>query len=205
MIGDLYTNGKRIFAELTPIHLGWYKLKPQAIIPTKCSENAGFDIYTIEENVTLEPHSQHLFSTGLAAVVEEGWWLRAEDRGSTGSKGLHIHCGVVDNGYRGEIFICLNNDNPYPVKFTNAEEPGIHKHQETQMITRKNSDGLVLAVYETKLVDVIDYLVYPTSKAIAQLVLIPQPDVYSRELTVEEWEAEKITERGEGKLGSSGK
>ncbi len=177
------------------VNIGWYKLNPVAIIPTKTEDNAGFDIYTIEKDVVLEPHTEHMFATGLAVVVDKGWWLKAEDRGSTGSKGIHIHCGVVDNNFRGEIFICLNNDHDYPIKFTNNEEPGLHKHKETHWIND----------FQIQEFEIIDYLVYPVSKAIAQLVLIPQPKVKSRELTAAEWELAKDTDRGAGKLGSTGK
>lgn len=119
-----------------------------------------------------------MFSTGLAAVVEKGWWLMAADRGSNGSKNAHIHCGVIDNNYRGEIFICLNNDNDYPIIFTDNEKPGLKTHKELQQVNCGNS-----AAYQMKEVDVIDYLVYPISKGIAQIVLIPQPEVESYEMS----------------------
>lgn len=164
------------------VKIGWFKMKPEAIIPTKTQNNAGFDIYTVENNVVIKPHSQYMFSTGLGVCVSKGWWLKADDRGSTGSKGIHIHCGIIDNNYRGELFICLKNDNPYKIIFTNDKKPGFHR-----------------TWYGRK------YLVYPVSKAIAQLVLIPQPDTRSYEMSAEEWDAVKNTDRGEGKLGSSGK
>lgn len=164
----------------------WHKCNPSAIIPTKTIAAAGFDIYTIEKNVVLEPHSQHLFSTGLQAAIEEGYWLAVWDRGSTGSKGLHVHCGVVDNDYRGEIFICIKNDNPYPVKFTDDEKPGIHSHTETITTGPEPHNGIQLSIAITKEVDIIDYLVYPCSKAIAQLIPMFQPIVSDNEATEEE-------------------
>ena len=54
-------------------------------------------------------------------------------------------------------------------------------------------------------IEVIDYLVYPTSKAIAQIIPILQPVVESKVLSNAEWETYKNTDRGDGKLGSSGK
>lgn len=178
----------------------WFKLDEKAIIPTKEPEAAGFDIYTIEKDFVLEPHSQHAFATGLAFACEEGWWLKVEDRGSNGSKGAHVHCGVLDVDYRGEIFICLNNDNNYPIKFSSTEPAGFHTHKEKHQAFIKNS-----LVYRLEEVDVVDYLVYPSSKAIAQIVPILQPQVESSEMTAEEWESFKNTKRGAGKLGSSGK
>ena len=49
------------------------------------------------------------------------------------------------------------------------------------------------------------YLVYSPDKAIAQLIPVAQPKTNSLEVSAEEWEELKNTERGEGKLGSSGK
>lgn len=185
---------------MSKVKLGWYKLNKKAIIPTKTEDNAGFDIYTIEEDFILEPHTNHLFSTGLSAVVEKGWWLMAADRGSNGSKNAHIHCGIIDNNYRGEIFICLNNDNDYPIKFTNKEPAGFHSHKETVQDYLPNS-----LAYRLKEIDIIDYLVYPVSKGIAQIVLIPQPEVENYEMSEQEWNDNKDTSRGAGKLGSTGK
>lgn len=154
----------------------WKKLADEAIIPTKRKEDAGFDIYTIETDVVLKPHEKHLFSTGLAYSISDGYWLMAADRGSTGSKGLHIHCGICDNGYRGEIFICICNDNDYPVLFTN--NAGTNSNMAT----------------------------YPISKAIAQLIPMPLLEVDSSEITDDEWNlACANSERGSGALGSSGK
>lgn len=178
---------------MSKVKLGWFKLNSKATIPTKTSDNAGFDIYTIENDFVLEPHSNHLFATGLAAVVEKGWWLMGVDRGSNGSKNAHIHCGVIDNNYRGEIFICLNNDNNYPIKFTDKEKPGFYTHERR----------CFFRPWKTK--TIVDYLVYPTTKGIAQIVLVPQPEVESYEMSEQEWEDNKITSRGAGKLGSTGK
>lgn len=164
------------------INIYWHKLNPSAIIPTKRDEDAGFDIYSIEDEFTLAPHTQHLFSTGLSVAITPGYWLMAFDRGSTGSKGLHVHCGVVDNGYKGEIFICLNNDNPFPVRFT--RDPQV-----------------------TKPTMINNCLLYPFSKAIAQLIPIAQPQAISAECGDDEWNEcfAHNSERGDGKLGASGK
>jgi len=166
------------------MQIKWHKLNDKAIIPTKREEDAGFDVYTIEDNVVLQPFEKRLFSTGIAAAPEKGYWLMAFDRGSTGSKGIHTHCGIIDNGYRGEIFICLCNDNKdLPVLFTSSVDK-----VERCTITPY---GMVLC--------------YPTSKAIAQIIPMVQPIVESFEVNDEEWTNELNTERGAGKLGASGK
>jgi len=157
----------------------WHKLNEKAIIPTKRKEDAGFDIYTIEDDVWLMPGEKHLFSTGLTYNIDTNHWLMVADRGSTGSRGLHTHCGVCDQGYRGEIFICLCNDNMHRVHITSAVD-------KIQMID--------------------NVLCYPTSKAIAQLLPMVQVFTYCEEIDDEKWEEVKDnSKRGETKLGESGK
>lgn len=165
----------------------WYLDNPKAKIPTKSNDAAGFDIYTIEDFVIIPAHCQHLFSTGLKYTIEGPYWLMGCDRGSTGSKGLHIHCGVCDRDYRGEVFVCIKNDNDYPAIFTAA-------------VDRVFIDDGYLENYHGPI------LYYPVMKAIAQLVPVYQPETESIECSAEDWvEACAKSARGEGKLGSSGK
>ena len=174
------------------MQIKWHKINEKAQIPTKRDEDAGFDIYTIESNILLMPGEKHLFSTGLTVAATEGYWLMAMDRGSTGSRGIHIHCGVIDNGYRGELFICLSNDNNYPVKFTSTCDKIMLASNDCYF----DHDGREQWG---------EILYYPVSKAIAQIVPIPQPAVYSSEVDDEEWASLCNTERGETNLGASGK
>ena len=163
---------------MTPVKILWHKLTPDAIIPTKRAEDAGFDIYTTETDVLLQPHEKHLFKTGLTYWIDKEHWLMGADRGSTGSRGLHIHCGICDQGYRGEIFVCICNDNDFPVHFSSS----------AASISMKDH-----------------VLEYPTTKAIAQLIPMPLLSVESAEAG-EEWEELcHDSERGSTKLGASGK
>ena len=163
---------------MTPVKILWHKLTPDAIIPTKRTEDAGFDIYTTETDVLLQPHEKHLFKTGLTYWIDKEHWLMGADRGSTGSRGLHIHCGICDQGYRGEIFVCICNDNDFPVHFSSS----------AASICMKDN-----------------ILEYPTAKAIAQLIPLPLLPVESAEAG-EEWEELcHDSKRGATKLGASGK
>ena len=173
----------------------WKKLDDKAVLPTKRDEDAGFDIYTTEDYICLFPGEKHLFKTGLAYSIDKGYWLLAFDRGSTGSRGIHTHCGICDNGYRGEVFVCLCNDNNFPVIFSS-------RYNKIEMQTEQDDlmydeDG---NVYHK-------FLTYPTSKAIAQLIPMPQFVVNSVEVTSEEeWEELKNnSERKDSALGASGK
>lgn len=171
----------------------WHKLKENARIPSKRDEDVGYDIYSTDEHdVLLMPHEKRLFPTGLAAAADPGYWLLAYDRGSTGAKGIHTHCGIIDNGYRGEIFICLCNDNDYPVKFTYTTD---HYYK---------SEGDFYYVNNEEKCGPIAY--YPLTKAIAQIIIMPQIESASIEMQDEDaWQMMCNTERGETKLGQSGK
>ena len=86
------------------------KVKPNAIIPTKEDENAGYDIYACfdEDYMVIPPHSTKLIPTGIASALSDKYYLQVHERGSTGSKGIKYGAGVIDSSYRGENFICLN-------------------------------------------------------------------------------------------------
>lgn len=90
------------------------KVKENAIIPSKNLENAGYDIYGVfegnnDENRIVKPHQTKLIPTGIACALPSKYYFQVEERGSTGSKGIKKSAGVVDSGYRGEIFIAITN------------------------------------------------------------------------------------------------
>ena len=155
------------------------KVRPTAIIPSKSVENAGFDIYANfeEENMVINPLETKLVPTGIASACDIDYYFQVEERGSTGSKGIKKSAGVIDSSYRGEIFIAITNCNNKPIVIT--------KETDTDNLTD-------------------DYIVYPYSKAIAQLVLLPVPYVEVEEYTYDELKQIPST-RGSGCLGSSGK
>ena len=92
------------------------KVKENAIIPSKEDENAGFDIYACWNGVEkkdkiIKPHTTKLIPTGIACALPINYYFQVEERGSTGSKGIKKSAGVVDSGYRGEIFVAISNVN----------------------------------------------------------------------------------------------
>lgn len=164
--------------------LQWKKFNLNATIPTKRKTDVGYDVYTVENNVWLKPHETRLFSTGLGCLIAPEMWLQAADRGSTGSKGIHTHCGIIDEQYMGEIFICLNNTNNFPILFTD----------EVNKVCFKRT------WYGRK------YMCYPVSKAIAQLIPHRNWGTISTECADSMWDAAlEASERKDGKLGASGK
>ena len=158
------------------------KTNPKAIIPTKSDENAGYDIYAcIDDDIILNPHETKLIPTGIAAAVSKDYYIQVQERGSTGSKGIKYGAGVIDSGYRGEIFIAITNANSIPLHIIKDTEPTTHIDPWDQ-----------------------ENIIYPASKAIAQLIVHRVPVMDVREVSYEEL-ASIESERGTGALGSSNK
>lgn len=82
------------------------KLHPDAIIPT-CSrpgEDLAFDLYALEDAVLQYSKVQRL-RTGVALEME-GFGFLVRDRSSMAyPKGIITCGGVIDRGYRGEMFV----------------------------------------------------------------------------------------------------
>ena len=163
------------------------KVKESAVIPEKEKWNAGFDIYPCfdEEYMIIRPFETVLVPTGIASAIEEGYYIQIQERGSSGGKGIKYSAGVIDSSYRGEWFLAATNSNSRPVII-------LKKDIEDFDLLSKNiiNDG---------------YIVYPYSKALFQgIVHCVHNEFETSEITFDE--LKKISsERGDGKLGSSGK
>ena len=101
---------------MIPFHV--QKLSPDATLPAKGNPtDAGIDIYT-NESYTLAPGERHMFTTGIACSMPDGYVGLLWDRSGLGSKGIHRFAGVIDSGYRGEWKIILHNttSEPFEIK-----------------------------------------------------------------------------------------
>ena len=163
------------------------KVRKDAIIPSKEEENAGYDIYPCfeEDSMIILPHTTKLVPTGIACALNPKWYFQVEERGSTGSKGIKKSAGVIDAGYRGEIFIAITNTNSKSIVITKDSNTSSLKNIPDEF----KENGVIF---------------YPYKKAIAQLVLHEVPKMKTIELPYES--LLKIpSKRGTGKIGSSGK
>lgn len=166
------------------------KTKPNAIIPTKLKEDAGYDLYACfeEDFLEIKPHETKLVPTGIAWASSPKYYLQIEERGSTGSKGIKKSGGVFDSGYRGEILIIVSNVNDKSI-----------------IISKLSEEELSTTYPQVIHTDIHkSYILYPYTKAIAQGVVHIVPD-----LEVEELPYDKLKEiksnRGMGAFGSSNK
>ncbi len=154
------------------------KMHETAVIPSKREEDGAYDIYACfeEEERVLAPHETCLIPTGLASAFSSDYVAIFKERGSTGTKGMGQRCGVIDSGYRGEWFVAMTNHNDKPL-----------------VITKKDS-----ATYGEEVI------VYPYQKAVAQCMMVEVPKLKIEEISLEALQ-NIASERGAGRLGSSGK
>lgn len=167
------------------------KIRPDAKIPSKRQEDMGFDIYACfdEDYIAIIPHETRLIPTGIASSCDPAYGFLLRERGSTGSKGIALRCGVLDSGYRSEWFV------------------GITNSTDEYMFITKLSPVETLNDYFGKLAGILnvdDFTFYPYSKAVAQALVVPVPEVEVEEISYEDLKAIQ-SERGLGALGSSGK
>lgn len=162
------------------VTLYFAKLRPEAVVPSKRDEDAGYDIYACfdQDAITLLPLETKLIPTGIVSAFSPRYYLQLQERGSTGTRGISQRCGVIDSGFRNEWFVPLTNLNTKPLVLCKPDK--LH------------------------LFDGQDVVLYPLGKAIAQAVLLPVPQTQVMELAPEQIQAMQ-SKRGAGQLGSSGK
>ena len=160
------------------------KVRPEAIIPSKRDEDAGFDIYACVEWCILKPHETRKIATGIASSCSPEYAFILKERGSTGTLGIAQRCGVIDSGFRGEWFVPVTNTTDKTLFIGNKES-------REQFINES-------------FVDISNYIFYPTEKAICQAMVVPVPKVTVEEIDYDDLKAIK-SERGTGSIGSSNK
>jgi len=95
------------------------RLDPAAPLPSYAhADDAGADLATMED-ITLEPGQRAVVRTGLAMMIPDGYAGFVHPRsGLAARSGLSMvnSPGVIDAGYRGEVKVCLiNQDRTAPI------------------------------------------------------------------------------------------
>lgn len=166
------------------------KVKPNAVIPSKKVEDAGYDVYACfdEDFFVIEPFKTRAVPTGIASAFSSKFYAQVEERSSTGKLGLKKSSGVIDSGYRGEYLIMTYNTNEKPFVITKLD---VSEIPETFEVCGK--------VYDKN-----NVIFYPYKKAICQVVLHIVPNLETNEIPYEEL-LKMSSERGTSGFGSSGK
>lgn len=185
------------------------KGNPTVIIPTKRDEDMGYDIYANFEGdyMVLPPHTVVGVPTNLHSAFSKDYGIILKERGSTGTKGMAVRCGVIDSGFRGAWFVPINNTTNTPIIIAKA-----HAVDGIKLECRKY-EGIVpynvIVDGEGKEIHSLsfgakDFIIYPYEKAICQAVVHIVPSTHSEEITLDEL-MQIESERGVGQKGSSNK
>ena len=160
------------------------KIRINAIIPSKREEDGCYDVYACfdEDYIAIPPSSIKLIPTGVASAFNSKYRVGVRERGSSGTKGLAYRAGQIDSGYRDEWFIPINNTTNKLIVITK-----LYYLQENPFLSECE-----------------DIIVYPYNKAICQVALEEVPQVKVKEISYDILK-NIPSERGIGKLGSSGK
>lgn len=155
------------------------RVRPDAVIPSKREEDSDYDLYACfeEEEFVIPAFSTRLIPTGLISAFDSGLGIKFEERGSNTKWCGIVQAGVIDSGYRGEWLCAMYNGNPVPVH-----------------LSKKTDEVLRLP----------DRVMVPYSKAICQFHVREIPQISIEEASPDEVLA-VASERGAGRLGSSGK
>lgn len=87
------------------------KLTDDARLPTKGTEGAAcFDLYASETVILESRGGRRKIPTGIAMEIPDGYCGRIYSRSSSFLKGLDVGSLVLDNDYRGEIFVMCGYD-----------------------------------------------------------------------------------------------
>ena len=170
--------------EETKLILNFKKLSHTAITPTKAhTTDAGFDLYA-DEDVTLKYGETVAIKTNIAIELPEGYVADVRPRsGLTLNTGFRVHYGTVDSGYRDGIgIICENGSH------IQNDENGKKRVYMAASGTLSNA-----STWEQEI------LFVPKGSKIAQLVILPIP-----EITLQEVEELSDSERGVNGFGSTG-
>ena len=161
-----------------PISVGFKRLSDNATIPTKAHpSDSGFDLYAAED-VIIEPGETAIVPTNIAVDLPAGYEAQVRPRsGVTAKTKLRVQLGTIDNDYRGDIGVIVDN----------AEES-----TDKAIIMNDISGGMYVYPHNS----------YSIRKGdrIAQLVVQPMPSVQAYEIKGDM----DSTSRGEKGFGSSG-
>jgi deoxyuridine 5'-triphosphate nucleotidohydrolase len=93
----------------------WGQFSPTAKVPTKDTENAGYDIYVdyeglgLSEFYTLKPHETKRFDSNIGVVIPSNHVGIVKERSSTGKLTTYVGSGVIDESYRGGLGVFFTN------------------------------------------------------------------------------------------------
>lgn len=98
------------------------KLENGAFLPERAHKNdAGADLRT-PERVVIHPHDRVKIDTGVSIEMHGYYFGLIAEKSSLALKGISVHGGVIDEGYRGRISVVAQNDTEVPYIFEKGDK-----------------------------------------------------------------------------------
>ncbi len=161
------------------------KLDPKAVLPKYAKPgDAGMDLTAVSKIYDRDGNVS--YGTGLAFEIPEGYVGLLFPRSSNSKKDLVLcnSIGVIDSGYRGEIFFKFK---PSPF-YTASDDHPYDTDCFGEIVLPQNKDEHYEGISE-----------YIVGDRVGQIIIMPYPS-----FEFEEVEELSSTERGDGGFGSTG-
>ena len=95
---------------MSEIIIPFQKLSEKAKVPSQATfSDAGYDLFATD-TYTLKPGERKLYKTNISTAIPHGYYGRIAPRSGLAYKhGIDVLAGVIDSGYRGDIWVILIN------------------------------------------------------------------------------------------------
>lgn len=176
------------------------KLHPDASVPQKAHpSDAGFDL--VATSRVFDEYGCATYGTGIAVEIPKGYVGLVFPRSSICKQDIFLtnSVGVIDSGYRGEIMAKFKPD----LLFCDTPEiGGVGKDENDYLGSRQEDIRTQYVTHHGRLHDETSFLprVYGAGDRIAQLIIIPYPEIEFIEAATL-----SSSDRGTGGYGSTDK
>lgn len=182
-------------AQNMPLEIGFKRLSDNAILPTKAhATDSGFDLFAAQD-IVIAPGETVVVPTDIAIQLPKGYEGQVRPRsGITSKTKLRVQLGTIDEQYRGNIGIIVDNISALEFEYDNEWRDVSPKEQ--------GYYDYIDGTYEKTPFDSFIVGTYKILKGdkIAQLVVQPIPAAVAVEITGELGDSD----RGVNGFGSSG-
>ena len=195
-----------------PLEIKLKKLDKNAVIPRYAHDgDVGMDLTAISVEYDRE-HDMYIYHTGLAFETDKHYGIFLFPRSSNRKTDAYLcnHVGIADSAiYRGEIILCFKNRTSLEVRAEIEKSRCFISRLSYEPFTTSSGNSVIFNwshvakdaenagnwIYDNPM----QYAPYQVGERIAQMVVLPYPNV-----KISEREELSETERGSGGFGSTG-
>ena len=208
---DFITYAKEAIGQ-APLEIKLKKLDKNAVIPQYAHDgDVGMDLTAISVEYDRE-HDMYIYHTGLAFETDKHYGIFLFPRSSNRKTDAYLcnHVGIADSAiYRGEIILCFKNRTSLEVRAEIEKSRCFISRLSYEPFTTSSGNSVIFNwshvakdaenagnwIYDNPM----QYAPYQVGERIAQMVVLPYPNV-----KISEREELSETERGSGGFGSTG-